>query len=80
MRLSCCCSSEQILDPPIALAAVDHGGTPRRLQAQLSVGQLQVPLKGVNAANVEPDVLLRRSKPESDKDSRKDSRPKLLIG
>lgn len=77
-QLLCCCSSELLLDPPVALRAVDHGGTPRRLQAQLGVSQLQVPLKGVHAADAEPDVALQKVKPESAVDSTPDRRSTTL--
>ena len=64
-QVLCCCSSEQVLTPPVALRAIDHGRTPRGLQAQLGVSQLQVPLKGVHAADVEPDVGLQKVKVKS---------------
>lgn len=44
---------------PVALSGVDHGQPVLALDAELVLRRLQVPLKRVHAADVEPDVLLR---------------------
>ena len=43
---------------PVALGNVDHRDPVLAFYAQFLLQSLQVPLKGVHTANIEPDVLL----------------------